>query len=466
MALSASLKHAGHKTFLHIHRGNNKKLMQVIRKVKPHIIAFPVLTAYRQFMLNTTQYLKGQGVKSILIAGGHDCSFSPELITHPYLDILCVGEGEDAVVELADAVKKKKDYTKIKNLIVKKDGKVYRNPIRPFKEPDDRVLNDRDIYRQYHNYFKIIEFAQVMVGRGCPYSCSYCFNHKYRQLYAPVDKQYCKLRSPEKVIEELLMLKHKYKYRNIFFNDSTLAYNLPWLKKFLKLYKRKINLPFSINLVVSEVNEELCRLLAWTRKCYIVRFGLETGNEKLRMTVLNKRLTNRMFYDATRLLKKYRIRYSMAVMIGLPGETLRNSFETLEMARKIADKNSVIAVNVFKPFPKLDITEYGLKIGQYDPELIGDSNKIGNAKLNCYECFRTDKVAQKILNLSRFAQFYMHVPFLRPLIKKLIQYPDNFVYRFIWKFSESFFTGKAHTNSSFKFAIKYVLFYFGKPVRY
>ena len=308
MLLSSCLKNAGHKTYLHIHRDDNKKLLKVMKKIKPDIIAFPTLTAYRMFMLETSTFLKKKKVPAIIAAGGHDCSFSPELIEHPGLDVLCIGEGDDAFVELANAVQNNKNYTKIKNLVVKKDGKVYHNPIRPFKEPDERALNDRDIYRNYDAYFRIIEFAQVMVGRGCPYACSYCFNHKYRELYWDIDKSYCKLRTPEKAIDEILILKKKYKYKNIFFNDSTLAYNLPWLKKFLKLYKEKINLPYSINLCVNEVNEDLCKLLAWTKKCYIVRFGLETGNEKLRTTVLNKHLTDKMFFDAIKLLKKYKIK--------------------------------------------------------------------------------------------------------------------------------------------------------------
>ena len=466
MLLSSCLKNAGHKTYLHIHRDDNKKLLKVIKKIKPDILAFPTLTAYRMFMLETSTFLKKKKVPALLVAGGHDCSFSPELIEHPALDVLCVGEGDDAFVELADALQNNKNYTKIKNLVVKKDGKVYHNPIRPFKEPDERALNDRDIYRDYDAYFRIIEFAQVMIGRGCPYSCSYCFNHKYRELYWDIDKAYCKLRTPEKVMDELLILKKKYKYKNIFFNDSTLAYNLPWLKKFLKLYKEKINLPYSINLCVNEVNEDLCKLLRWTKKCYLVRFGLETGNEKRRLGVLNKNLPDKMFYDATRLLKRYNIRYTISVMLGLPGETLKNSFETIDMIIKIKNKDSVVAINIFKPFPKLDITKYGLEIGQYDPDLINNSSKIGDAKLNCFECFRTDKVGQKILVLSRFAHLYVQFPFLRPLIRALIKTPDNFLYRLIWKFSEGYYTGRTHTNASLTFMFKYAFFYFGKSFRY
>ena len=67
-------------------------------------------------------------------------------------------------------------------------------------------------------------------------------------------------------------------------------------------------------------------------------------------------------------MKKNNIRYSIAMMLGLPGESLKLAWETIEMAKKISAKRSVHAVNIFKPFPGLAITEYGIKIGQYKRE--------------------------------------------------------------------------------------------------
>ncbi|MFA5887095.1 MAG: radical SAM protein [Candidatus Nanoarchaeia archaeon] len=464
MTLSAALKRAGHETAVAV--GKDERLFKEIYEFKPDIIAFPVITSYRRFMIETVKKIKAKNIKALIAIGGYDASFFPQIIEKLPINVLCIGEGDDAFVEFANAVKEGKDYSHIKNLWVKHNGKIIKNPIRSFKDLKNKPFDDRDIYRDYDSYFKDIEFEQVMVGRGCPYCCSYCFNHKYRELYAPVDKQYCALRDVDNVIEECLILKNKYKVKNLFFNDSTLGYDKKWILKFLKEYRERVNMPFSINACANELTEDVCKALADTKQCYIIRLGLETGNEDLRFNVLNKKMTNKQYMDATNLLKKYKLKYSMAVMFGLPGETLANSFETLDLAIKLSDKNTVVAVNIFKPFPKLNITEYGVKHGFYKSELINDSNLIGDNVMNFFECFRQDEEGRVILNLSRLSQIYLHFPILRKLIRtKLIYRSDNAIYRAIWKFSDYYYTSRHHINASLPFLFKYVFKHMGKGVR-
>lgn len=315
MALSAELKLAGHQTDVAV--GKPAKLVEYVQEHPADLIGFPITTARRSFMMETSKLLREAGVTTLIIAGGHDASFFPEIIEYPYIDMICRGEGDDAIVELANAIEQGKDYTKIKNLWVKKNGKVYKNDIRPLKDPDKKPFEDRDIYHKY-SFFRDIEFAQIMVGRGCPFNCSYCFNHKYREMYAKHEQPYCALRSVDRLMEELSILKNKYRYKSIFFNDSTLAWNKKWLAEFLNKYKEKIDLPFTINAIVNELDEDTCRMLGETKQCYLIRFGLEAGNEQFRLNVLRKPVLQQQYFKATNLMAKYGLRYSMAFMMGLP----------------------------------------------------------------------------------------------------------------------------------------------------
>jgi len=464
MSLSGELKKAGHETQVAV--GNEKKVIKELIKYQPDIVAFSIITPYRKFMIEVSKKIKKLEINPLIVVGGYDASFFPEIIENSPIDILCRGEGDDAFVELANAIEKKQDYTKIKNLIIKKNKKIIKNELRPFKNLNKRAFYDRDIYRDYDSFFSDIEFEQVMVGGGCPYKCSYCFNHKYRQMYESVDKKYCGLRDVDNVIEELKILKNKYKIKVIFFNDSTLGFNKEWLREFVKKYKEKINLPFTINVTVNEVDDEFCKLIASTDKCFIIRIGLETGNEKFRAEVLNKPIPNKQYVKAINLFRKYKIRHSISIMLGLPGETLEYAFETLNFADKLSSRYSIIAVNIFKPFPRLDITFYGVKIGQYDKTLIDDSNLIGDNVMTFYDCFRTDSKGRKILNLSRLSHIYLNFPFTRNLIKKkFINIKDNFLYRFIWKYSEAFYTTRHHVHASWKYILKLIFKHKGKEMR-
>ena len=464
MALSAPLKNAGHRTQVAI--GEPEKVLKEIKKYKPDIIAFPIITSFRKFMVDTVKLIKKEKIKGKIIVGGYDASFFPEIIEKFPIDALCRGEGEDALLEFANAIEKKKDYSNILNLWVRKNGKIIKNDIRPFKNVNEKLFDDRDIYRDYDSYFEDLGFEQIMVGRGCPYMCSYCFNHKYREMYFHVSKKYCDLRTVDNVIRECLILKNKYKAKNIFFNDSTLGYNKIWLKEFLRQYKEKIDLPFTINATVKEVDEEFCKLISETKKCFIIRIALETGNEKFRLGVLNKQIKNETYLKATNLLKKYKLPYSISIMLGLPGETLKMSIETLDFVNKIRGKNCTVAVNIFKPFPKLNITEYGVKIGQYDKKLLEDETLIGDNIMNVYDCLRNDEEGRKILMLSRLSYIYVYIPFLRGLIKnRLINVKDNALYRFIWRYSGAIFTLRRHVNASWFTLLRLAIKHRGKQAR-
>jgi len=457
--LSAVLQQAGHKVDVII--GSDwDSMYPEIKSYDPDVIAISMITSYRQYALNLARKIKESGLKAMVFVGGYDASFFPQTIEqNKDIDVLCLGEGDGPMTELCNALDKKEDYSGIPSLWVRTKDGIVKNPMRQLNmDMDSRPWEDRELYRKY-DFFHDIEFAQVMVGRGCPHLCSYCYNHQYRRMYAEIgSKKYTHLRSVENVIGELLVLKNKYKYRVMFFNDSTLTYDKRWLIPFCKRYKEEINLPFTINGVVNEIDEEVCKALAETGCLYLLRFGLEAGNEKFRLGVLNRTNTNEQYDKATALLKKYGIRYSMSFMLGLPGETLDMSFETLDMAARISNKSSVHAVNVFKPFPKLDITEYGINMGVYDRSLSADVNSpIGSNRENIYNNFRSDEEGRIIENLSRFAHLYIRHPWMRPMIKKLIKLPDNQLYRMLWRVSETYYTGRAHTHSSWKFALKYLV---------
>lgn len=499
--LSAFLKRAGHQVDVIV--GEGQKVVDHIKKSNPDLIGFSVLTPYRNHMLNVAATIKQAGIKTPIIAGGYDITFLPAIIEYSDLDIICRGEGEEPLVDLLNRIDAKQDYTDVKNLWVKQDGKIYKNSMRTWTmDMDAMPFDDRDLYLDYDSVFKIFPFMQVLAGRGCPYPCSYCFNRGYHEIYrAEGSTKYCNLRSPDHVIEELLILKNKYKAPYIFFNDSTLAYNRAWLAEFLIKYKEKIQLPFSLNAVITEITEEVGAMLKECGYCELVRWGFEAGNEEYRMKILNKKITDEQAFKGAKILQKNGIRYSTAMMLGLPGETIDMTIQTLDMARKLTYGNSSHGICVFKPFPGLEVAEYGVAIGQYNrdevsafdlPEVLRrnkiiiaaeegsalqatpaeDTSKediqktaMGTRKMVFFNNYRIDPEGSKILRLSRFSHIIIRMPSLLPLIMFLIKFPDNFIYRFVWTATEALLNIRVHARVPFSFFVKYYLFHYGKQLR-
>src|SRR3989338_8361551 len=157
--LSAYLKQRNHEVYLVI--GNEKKVLESVKKHNPDLIAFSVLTPYRNYMLALVDAIKRSAVKTPIIAGGYDISFLPQIIEHSWLDIICRGEGEEPLAELCDRLDAKKDYFDIPNLWVKKSGKIYKNKMRVWATDLDKYpFDDRYLYLDYDSYFKIVPFTQ------------------------------------------------------------------------------------------------------------------------------------------------------------------------------------------------------------------------------------------------------------------------------------------------------------------
>ena len=181
MLLSGILKENGHECDILID-ALEKYLMKEIRLINPDLIAFSISTTIYSWMKDTAKRIKLEFNKPIIVGGPH-ATFFPEVINDESVDIICVGEGEDAIIELVNKLKKGEDITKIKNLWVKKDGKIYKNPIMHAIENLDSIpYADRDIYRKY-SLFRDQNVDVFMSGRGCPYNCTFCFNKGYNELY-------------------------------------------------------------------------------------------------------------------------------------------------------------------------------------------------------------------------------------------------------------------------------------------
>ena len=526
--LSAYLKRAGHTTDIAI--GSPAKIVEFCKKNKSDLIAFSVLTSYRNHMLATVDELKEAKIDSILIAGGYDITFMPQIIKSSNLDIICVGEGGDPIIELCNSLDKGKNWRDldIGNLHIKQaDGSIRKNPMRHWlMNMDEMPFDDRDIYWQKDSYFKLVPFTQVLAGRGCPYPCTYCFNDGYKKIHVAEGmkgKDYTNLRSVLHVIEELKMLEEKYGSTDFFFNDSTLTYNPKWIIEFCSEYiKSGLKATFSINAVIPELTEEVCKALADTNKCRLIRFGLETGNEQFRYKTLRKSVKNSQMIEVTDRMNKYGLRYSMQFMLGLPGETKELTWDTINMARRITGPRGVHGINIFKPFPGLEINNIGLELGQYqasdvmapgsvapstwrkesfksteeksEVELPADEaylasrqamhktgkeaknahnsgynygkNVFGSRSMVYYDNYRRDKLGLYILKLSRFSHVLIRFPGIKKIVEKIVtEFPDNPFNRIVWKVTESLLNIRVHAGVPFSFFVKYFLFHRKKQVR-
>ena len=414
MYISASLKKVGHDCDILV-KGYDKNIVKSAIESDADIIAFSCATGLHKWALKIAKEIKKKTDKLILFGGPHP-TFFPEVINKPQVDIICRGEGEEAIVDLANSLDQKKEITKIKNLWVKKHGKVYKNEVRSLVGNLDKIeMPDRELYYSKYKFLRTNSRKPFFTTRGCPYDCTFCFNHSFMKLYQGKGK--CvRRRSIKDVIEEIKQVKDKYPLKTVYFQDDTFILDHQWIKKFTKEYKKEINLPFICLIRANLVNEDIIKNLQ-KGGCEQVFFGIETGNDDLRNKVLKKGVTNKQIIQAAKLLKKYKIKFKTYNILGLPGETLENAFETVRINRQI--KSDYPWCSLLQPYPGTEIYNQLIKTGDITKSFSPDDIK--------QSFFSNTNVTYKreMINLQKLFFYAVKFPSLEPLIKKLIKLKPN-----------------------------------------
>lgn len=366
-SLSASLKEAGHKTSLiHLTQVIEKNdFLSLLNQKNPNgLIAFSSTTNDFPFVKRLARWAK-EKYRLPIICGGVHPTIDPETsISCCDIDMICVGEGEAALVELCNNMDKGQEIDQIRSLWVKKDGKIIRNPVRPLLEDLDSLpYADREIF----NYGNLEEMGEkrlaIMASRGCPYNCSYCCNHLIKGQYSK-NERYVRFRGVENVIGEIKKGLNDYpSIERIVFHDDILPLNRRWFEEFLALYKARIGLPFICNSRVNLMDKDIVQKLK-NAGCIQVGMGIESGNDSIRTTVLNRKITREQIISAFNDCKNAGLRTYAFNMVGLPLDNKEAVLETIKLNVQV--RPSKIQTSIFYPYPFTKLYNLCIEKGYLD----------------------------------------------------------------------------------------------------
>ena len=288
--------------------------------------------------------------KCKVIAGGVHPSCAPEdALSQDAVDLICVGEGEELMIELCDCLSRGKNYRHIRNLGFKKRDGIQINEIRPFinldvlPTPDWSVFDRRHLFRPFMG--KVYQGSFYTMSRGCPYSCPYCVNGTLRQKFEGCGRYY-RFEHPKTAIKHISDLNKLYNATWFKFADNSL---MSMSERYLEELADGI-IPLGINFACSirpETTSERKISLLKKMGCVAMSVGIESGDEQLRKKILYRKMSNTQIEMAIALMKNYGMRVSTFNMIGLPGESRDNVFETIKLHKKLG----VDQANVYIIFP-------------------------------------------------------------------------------------------------------------------
>jgi len=358
--LSAVAKKHNHK--IYAVENNFSKIEKKIRNIKPDMIAVSVLTPSFSYLFGTIKNIKAKyNIPTIL--GGPHATFFPEIIKHTEIDYVFMGEAEDAFAEFLDLLETGNPIDSVSNLVMMgNDGNIKQNPVKPLvNDLDIMQFPDRELFKDHPQFYKA-DVRSVIASRGCPYNCSYCFNDQFHKLYKGLGS-IVRLRSVDNVIEECLELKNTYKAKMIHFFDDIFPYKKDWLEEFTEKYKEKIDLPFLTNTRFNVCSEEYVKDLS-EAGCKTLLIGVEAGNEELREKILNRKMSNQMMIEKSKLVHSYGIKIYTQNLIGLPFGSLEKDLETLKL--NIDLEADYAGAYLCQPYPKTEIEKMAREAGLID----------------------------------------------------------------------------------------------------
>lgn len=322
------------------------------------LIGFSVVSDTYRWACDIAERIKRQMDVPIIFGGIHPTSVPNIVIRKDFIDYVCVGEGENAMVELADALEKRKDTTRIRNIWAKKEGKIIKNELRPLISDLDSIpFPDKELfYREYRGFKRIYS---IMSGRGCSYECSFCHHSHFRSIYKN-GGVYLRRRSVENIINELRHAKEKYRIKKICFFDDLFLSDMNWLREFSHKYSEEIKLPFVCAVHPVNVNQESVSLLD-KAGCSAVGLGVQTVSQQLRRDVLHRYETNEQIEKAIKLFKATGILLYVDILIGLPGQDEK---ELLDIVRFMNKNRPDMVLSIWlKYYPRLEILEIAREKG-------------------------------------------------------------------------------------------------------
>jgi len=395
-------------------------LLDEIEKSKPDLVAFSVFTSDYQWALNLSRKIKERNSQIPIIFGGiHPTSVPEEVIKQKSIDIVCVGEGEEALAELARSIDKKRINYKIKNLWFKKNGKIIKNEIRLLlKDLDELPFPDKDLYYSQTAPFMKEQYL-IMATRGCPYQCTYCANHVKAKVYRGKGK-FVRQRSVENVLKELNWAKKKYfQMKMVSLPDDILPVNKEWMREFIGRYKKEINLPFLCYAHPRNIDLEMAALLK-EGGCFWLNLGVQTASEKNRKELLNRVESNDEIKKAVKNCHQAGLKFSLDHIFGIPFEGKKEYVQGLKFYNELHPSS----MNVFwlAYFPKTEIINLGKKAGIIKKE---DEKKINQGKVsNCIVLKVSgndeDITRQKEGEFKNFALLYTLLPVIPQKIMEMI----------------------------------------------
>jgi len=355
-------------------------------------------------------------VKTRVVLGGAHATLDPMgAITNEHVDFVIRGEGEIGLARLLKALGSK-TFSDIPGLVYKENNEIKINkPVEPMPCLDDIPFPARHLFPmdRYHSSANLRgkRTLNIMTSRGCPFRCLYCagsliFGTSHR------------FNSTERIIEEIKSLKEKYNIDSLQFYDETFTLNKERINELCDtMIKEKLNLEWSCFTRVDLVSKDLLTKMK-EAGCYLIFYGLESGVQRL-LDLIEKDITLQACEKAIKISHKLGIETWASFMLGLPTETLEDSYRTIDFAIELSP--TFAQFTFATPFPGTGLYDLAACHGKVKTDW---GNFTGWSEAAFIPHGRKEEEMKSLVKLA-YRRFYLRPNYMLKIIPSIARLPFN-----------------------------------------
>lgn len=358
-----ALEKAGYKITVFHEVGNKRniqRLLEIIAKINPLFIGFSTMTGSQLIpAVKASELIKQVASNLPIVWGGiHPTILPGQCLSEVFVDMVVIGEGEETAVELADALRNKRNPEQIKGLGYKEGGNIRINEPRDFIDldyysPSWHLVN---LERYFKKKWGLKRVLPILISRGCPHRCNFCYN-------LIVNRKIWRAPSLGKSIQEIEKLKRDYVIDGLIFYDDSFFTNPDRALEIIK----QIDLPWFSEMRADYVDEfsieEIVRY-----NCQTLYVGAESGSQRV-LDIIQKDIKIEDIIRCVRLCKKYNLELNLSFMTGIPRESIDDTEKTMDFIdylSKVYPKVN-IEFKIYTPYPGTPLWERALEYGLREP---------------------------------------------------------------------------------------------------
>lgn len=321
-------------------------VLRNVESTRPDFIGMTALTTTIGRVENLSRGIKKDHPDVLLGVGGPHATIMPDsTLKRTGADFVLVGEGDITIV---DILRDPGKYAMKKVIIGKRVDDLDSLPF-----PARHLLPMR-AYKALPNTYKRSPYAiNMIISRGCPFSCTYCCKDLYGYNY--------RARSVDNVIREIKHVIREYNTTEISFWDDLFTMKRQWVLDFCdRLIEEGIDIAWSCYSRVNFVDYEMLRKMK-AAGCWNIFYGIEAGDQRL-LDNIEKGITLDMSRKAVKATKAAGIEVRGSFMIALPGETPELAMKTIRFAIELDADYSQFTITT--PFPGTKLYREASKWGR------------------------------------------------------------------------------------------------------